>query len=278
MINELLVPLDGSTGSLRALRAAVALGEHAAIPVSVLMVTSPQLDATADIAWLDERTEGVTLRRELVVPSLDVAGTILDTAAEEAGTVLCMASHGRSGLTEAVIGSVSHEVVRRSPTPVLLVGPHARPLPSFATVEVCLDGSRVAERGVAFAMEWAALLRCTPWLVRVVPPSAGSLEPGDVTETAELQRVAHHLRDAGHDVQWDVLHDAHAAHAIAASASELGAAVVVASTHGRTGLDQVVFGSVAARIVHLAPCPVLAVGPAVEDPVPLPPAVGVGTA
>ena len=35
--------------------------------------------------------------------------------------------------------------------------------------------------------------------------------------------------------------------------------LIVMATHGRTGLDQVVLGSVAEKVVRLAPCPVLTV-------------------
>jgi nucleotide-binding universal stress UspA family protein len=45
-------------------------------------------------------------------------------AAERAGAqVICMGSHGRSGLSAALTGSVAHAVLKRSPIPVLLVGP-----------------------------------------------------------------------------------------------------------------------------------------------------------
>jgi nucleotide-binding universal stress UspA family protein len=37
-----------------------------------------------------------------------------------------MASHGRSGLKRALIGSVAEQVLRASPTPVLVVPAHER--------------------------------------------------------------------------------------------------------------------------------------------------------
>jgi universal stress protein A len=47
--------------------------------------------------------------------------------------------------------------------------------------------------------------------------------------------------------------------AIASAARRLGADVVVVGTHGRTGLTRLALGSVAERVVALAPCPVLTV-------------------
>jgi nucleotide-binding universal stress UspA family protein len=44
--------------------------------------------------------------------------------------------------------------------------------------------------------------------------------------------------------------------------------LVVVGTHGRTGLEKMLIGSVAERVFRLAPCPVLTVGPRVSGEVP----------
>lgn len=51
----------------------------------------------------------------------------------------------------------------------------------------------------------------------------------------------------------------HAAEVICRRARELGASLVVVATHGRTGLDRALVGSVAERVVQGAPCSVLVV-------------------
>ena len=50
---------------------------------------------------------------------------------------------------------------------------------------------------------------------------------------------------------------------IVEAAREAGADVIVVGTHGRTGLNRLLIGSVAERVVRTAPCPVLTV----RDPV-----------
>jgi nucleotide-binding universal stress UspA family protein len=62
---------------------------------------------------------------------------------------------------------------------------------------------------------------------------------------------------------------------IAQLASDLEADLVIVGTHGRRGLSRVLLGSVAERVVRLAPCPVLVVrpkqiveGPRIEPPCP----------
>lgn len=42
-------------------------------------------------------------------------------------------------------------------------------------------------------------------------------------------------------------------------AGQLNASLIVVGTHGRTGLDHIIFGSTAERVVRTAPCPVLTV-------------------
>ena len=42
-------------------------------------------------------------------------------------------------------------------------------------------------------------------------------------------------------------------------AEEIGASLIVVGTHGRTGLDHLIFGSTAERVVRSASCPVLTI-------------------
>jgi len=42
-------------------------------------------------------------------------------------------------------------------------------------------------------------------------------------------------------------------------AKEVDASLIVLGTHGRTGLDHIIFGSTAERVVRSSPCPVLSI-------------------
>src|SRR5262249_12453861 len=72
-----------------------------------------------------------------------------------------------------------------------------------------------------------------------------------------------HLRDLmRHDFDgpWEVeVATGHPPDTIIRVAHERGADLIVMGTHGRTGLQHVLHGSVAAHVVRLAPCPVLTV-------------------
>jgi nucleotide-binding universal stress UspA family protein len=52
----------------------------------------------------------------------------------------------------------------------------------------------------------------------------------------------------------------HVAQTIVNYAKDVNADLIVMGTHGRTGLAHFIIGSVAERVVRLAPCPVLTVG------------------
>lgn len=52
-----------------------------------------------------------------------------------------------------------------------------------------------------------------------------------------------------------------AAEEISRAATDEAAALVVVGTHGRTGINRMLIGSVAERVVRIAPCPVLTVKP-----------------
>lgn len=266
MIDELFVPLDGMNRSLGALAVAGALGRRLGVPVSTGIVADPHLDAMADVEWLERHAPeaGVELRRCLVVPAQDTISTLLELTEESPGTVLCMSSHGRSGIGQVVLGSVSAAVVRNSEAPVLLVGPDVIPPTSFATIEICLDGSALAERAVGPAVEWARALRATPWFVTVEHPGVAAMV-GDTAVGAEVRQPAEQLRSEGFDAEWEILHGADVANRLASRAEELEATLIVAATHGRTGLSAVAMGSVAAGIVRGATRPVLVIGPQYAD-------------
>jgi nucleotide-binding universal stress UspA family protein len=60
-----------------------------------------------------------------VIPAEDVAQTLLQLSARHGVDAVCLATHGRTGLTQVVLGSVAQEVVRHARCPVVLLPPHA---------------------------------------------------------------------------------------------------------------------------------------------------------
>jgi nucleotide-binding universal stress UspA family protein len=85
-----------------------------------------------------------------------------------------------------------------------------------------------------------------------------SLQPADPKVRVEHEVIVADRPRGGHIL--DVL-------------DKLGCDLIVMGTHGRTGLEHLLFGSVAEEVVRLARCPVMVVkapAPATEPPVPGP--------
>jgi len=110
------------------------------------------------------------------------------------------------------------------------------------------------------AAAWGIELGSEPWIVEVADPDTEVSD--DVNESAYPARLARKLaKESGHPAQFEVLHGEHVHDEIADFARSIDAAMIVASTRGRTGMSRFVIGSTAAAIVRHAPCPVLLVRP-----------------
>jgi len=185
-----------------------------------------------------------------------------------------MATHGRSGLERWYLGSVADKVMRLVERPILLITPaavgeegQAAPAVRFAHIAVPLDGSSLAEAALPAAEELAAatggaitLVRVQPWLVTATMPypyvpELGELETQiEAADQAYLATAAARLRP-GLAVDVILLRGSPSGALLeyfAANRPDL----VVMTTHGRGGLQRLVLGSTADRLVR-AGLPVL---------------------
>jgi nucleotide-binding universal stress UspA family protein len=85
-----------------------------------------------------------------------------------------------------------------------------------------------------------------------------ALEPEDSSE--KLLEILHRLQVSDPKVQMEHrLVDGEGAQEILRQAAEIGADLIVMGTHGRTGLDHLLMGSVAGEVLRNAQCPVVTV-------------------
>jgi nucleotide-binding universal stress UspA family protein len=132
---------------------------------------------------------------------------------------------------------------------------------------VPLDGSAVAEAIIPFILEIAGPLDMEVVLVRVVQPVPPTVIEGSRTVLLDdvearhadaveyLAPIAVELRDKGVRVQTRVRRG-QPAEEIVAAAREAGADLVAMTTHGRSGLGRLMFGSVAERVLRESDMPV----------------------
>ena len=69
---------------------------------------------------------GAGLRMRQLVDAGQPCGAIVDCAEKEGVDLIVMSSHGRSGLSPMLVGSVTGRLVRTAPCPVLVVPTEAQ--------------------------------------------------------------------------------------------------------------------------------------------------------
>ena len=272
--SRIVVPIDGSALSLSAAHAAAGIARRAGLPITLLGKTFDEINRHEVLRSIEdfEESNPIGYPIDIVVdadgPVVLTPGSVASSIVEEAqrdGALVCMASHGRSGVGASVLGSTTEQVLRDSTQPVLVVGPHhQRPgthAPNDGRVVVCLDGSELSERSLVPASQWAQRFGLTPWLVQVSEPigtfAPDAVRSGDAWETNYVRRLAHRVPSA----EYDVLHSYDAARELAELPGRWPVEILVVASHGRSGLSRLALGSVAMRIVHRATCPVLVVPP-----------------
>jgi nucleotide-binding universal stress UspA family protein len=273
-----LVPLDGSVLAERALVVAAELArreEGTLVLVRVLEDVSlveqnPPVNVAALVEELDllGREEVVRYFREVgqrdllrglevafVVESEHPSGVILDTAVSHHTDLIIISSHGHSGLTRWVLGSVTERVLRFAPCPVLVV----RATTPMSHILITLDGSPLAEAALGPGMGLAQTLGAKVTLLRLAEGD-GDVQ-GAYVYLAEVARRYEDTAVAGISLE-ALPAQGHVADLILAVAQDKGCECVVMSTHGRAGLTRWLYGSITEKVIrHLHDCNLLVVRP-----------------
>ena len=292
---SILVPLDGSELAERALSVGAALAGKAGASLHLVSVQEPltslpfaaELPATAleiQDVWRRQLSEyltsavfiaqagGAPAVRSGVLDGL-AAQKLAEYILTESIGLVVMTTHGRGGLKRLWLGSVADRLLRTAGVPMLLLHPGATPeRTSFRRVLVALDGDIEQEvvdaaLGILELMPEAALM-----LTRVVePPIPGltrlAVQPApfgsDWTERHEVEarsylaRLAERLRSPGRSIDTQVLVGRPVPDQLLALAHAIGADLVVLGTHGARGVERVLLGSVADKVIRMSDLPLL---------------------
>ncbi|MFK7918471.1 MAG: universal stress protein [Ilumatobacter sp.] len=265
MSRQLIVPIDGSDDSWRAFDVALALGRRMGASVLLAEVATDPVDGRYARARLDREMQlrspfDTKVTVEVRLASDSVADELATLLAAHPSSIFVMSSHGK-GRSAAVLGSVTERLLRQVFGPMVLVGRNVEPGDLTGPVIVSVDGSHESEVALPLAADWAHRFRTTPWIVNVAtPPDAESLDGTDSLESAHLEHLARDLTESsGRRAEFDELHGRHPARAIADYAARHQASMIVASSHGRSGLSRLAIGSVTAALVRSATCPVVVI-------------------
>ena len=269
MTKTIVVPLDGSEFAERALAPAAALAKRTGADVVLMTSQMGGVVGEPKRYLMDTAAKAGIPGANVAVNSDHFAASGLKiVVADLADPIVCMSTHGHSGVIQALLGSTAEDAIRLLDAPMLLLGPNVEL--SLATrldnVVVCTDGTETSKAIVPEVSDWIRALHLRAWVVQVFDPEARlALEEAGEQEAIEFGAV-HALAESllsrdGAGINWDVLHRDDAADAIVDYVRDVRASLIAMSTHGRTGLARVALGSVTAAVVHNAPCPVLVVRP-----------------
>lgn len=249
-----------------AVQAPVRSGEVSAIAPASITLAAREEQAQALLAKVQTIfTESGTPCRTLTCMG-EAAPALLNQAVKLQANVVVMGRRSRGALQAALLGSVSHEVVRDSKLPIIVVGEQAPPAPvdtQALRVLLALDGSPAALRAADFA---AALLHSENGPAHQldavhVSPSVTLVETllqpkeqllahwAGTPATQSLSAARNAMAQRGLLVREHSLSSDAPGEAIAALAAELRSDVIVMGTRGLGPVSTALLGSVTQAVL-----------------------------
>jgi len=298
--NKVLLPLDGSafseTASLYASRLAMdreveLILFHVSTKTGRNSIKTGQYylnqHAEAITALIETQTEPIKhkirIKKKLVQghPADEILGFIRNNAIN----LIVMATHGRSGISNFIMGSVAIRIVRESNIPVLLARPRESKDVTQDTnisrkVLIPMDGSKLGESVVPLVQTFISqfgdeqseiilLSICEPSPIQsghsvVVSEAAQAAAVNAFKYKIEanqyLSELARLVRNDGFNVSTKLV-KGNPAEKIIEQARENGVNLIAMTTHGRSGITKMAYGSVAEAVIHRTITPILLLRP-----------------
>lgn len=283
MYRRMLVLLDGSELSEVVFTYAQELSGRLKLDLDLLTVCPPQEAHELPMrrAYLDHMAEKLRLRAEEISaeagygiarrPIRSTASVVLGHPGEEIlkyvrsspVDLVMMATRGRSGALGRGIGSVAKQVIQACAVPVWLVPSELQEevvtdtLPR-RTLVIPLDGSETSKAVIPHAVMIATQRGAESELVLVsvhdvgrLPANYGDLEEKEALWRAReyLEKTAGAIREAGFSVRTHIL-VGDAAQSICRFVEEDPPQLMAMTTHGRSGLKRMIFGSVTDQLIE----------------------------
>jgi nucleotide-binding universal stress UspA family protein len=206
------------------------------------------------------------------------AEIIIEKASRDKGTLIAMGTRGRSGIRRWMLGSVAEKVLRGAANPLFLVrGDEQGKTDGAATLKsiiVPLDGSKRAEAVLAHAIALAKKLSLEIVLIRAYQIPVYAYPSGDVIYVPNIDVLMTQLKEETdayleakvNEVRGHGIEKVSSIPLVGSGADEiidLGRQtpdnLIAMCTHGRSGVDRLLLGSVTEKVVRHSGDPVLIV-------------------
>jgi nucleotide-binding universal stress UspA family protein len=304
MYHSILVPLDGSQFAEQALPLALSIANRAGAGLEIMRVHDICTVEDPHSGWAPYNPAEDAMLREQEQTYLDsiarrlgsaatapvtsalkvglVADRILDHVRTKPVDLIVMTTHGRGPISRFWLGSVTDELLRHAPVPILMIRPRGdaevrESEPTLRRMLIPLDGSEFAKQVREPAVALGSVMDAEYVLVRAVeaslPPGGSPLaaerkaaeEPRLDKRKAEAQAyldgAVERLRSEGFRVRARLVVAESAATAVLDTARDEKIDVIAVATHARSGFKRLLLGSVADKIVRGAFTPVLVYQP-----------------
>jgi len=281
VFSQIVVPLDGSREANIAVPHAHLMARASDATVTLLRVVPHERDVADGQAFLDRVAREYAapdVKVNLAVREGDAARAILELVQQRGADLVVMRTHGRSGLTRAVLGSVAEKIVKQSPTPVLLLPPGDRTEPrgSIGSILVPVDGTPGGALALGIATNLAREGSASLQLLQVVQPmptyqssalladAPMAVDPSwdadaETGAQAHVDALVSRLSVRGVVAHGEALIASSVSEAIVTNAAEHACDLIVMSSHAHTGTARAFLGSVTDAVVRSANCPVLVI-------------------
>jgi nucleotide-binding universal stress UspA family protein len=289
-INQILVPTDFSENAEQAVNYAIALAKRCSaklhllhtpvVPTYLLMDLSYSPGPEAVTRILNDSQEALERQAQAIteagvehftaIREGTVHEVIRDYAKEHDVDLVVVGTHGRSGVSKLMYGSITERVLKTVHTPIIVVPPGGGRAPS--SIVIAYDFSAPAKHASEVARAIHGVYHGPLHLVHSYLDVWGEYtDRGAVVgEAAEKRREALHLGLEGmlkDDAKELFSIDAQAiqthlvtgdpAAGILKVADEVGATLICAGTTGKSGIERLLIGSVARRLLHDSEIPLL---------------------
>lgn len=181
-------------------------------------------------------------------PAAQITASAKKTGAE----LIIMGTHGASGWNEVFVGSNAEKVVRTSPVPVLAIKEQVNVNPK--TIVFVSDFKEEANAIFPFAKKFAEIFEAKLHLLKV--NTLDSFETTrELNESINKFKAKHNVPDYPVEIYNDLDKET----GIIYFAKETKADMIIAGTHGRSGISRMFNSSISEELVNHSFCPVLTI-------------------
>ncbi|WP_353572435.1 TSUP family transporter [Candidatus Albibeggiatoa sp. nov. BB20] len=264
---RIMLVSDGSEFSAGAEREAVELAKKAnsQLFITSVVVVDPDYEllasqllekqtaqAQAVLDRLKQVAEMAGVNCEIVLrQGSEIYKEIVNAAKEKHVDLIIMGRRGKSGLMRLMMGSTTARVIGHSDCNVL-VAPRAANLTGH-NMMVAVDGSRHGDIAATTAINLAKYLDANVTVVSAIEGDYSDRHRNEVKATVD--RVVDLMKQEHVKVTGEVLMGTPVS-TIVDAAKQKNTDLLVMGSHGRTGLEKVLMGSVSDRVIGHVPCAV----------------------